>query len=101
MAIFDYRPLTSGIVFNFVCPECGAVNRTDVLSVPSPNILAEHQEDSINSEEKVVACNDCGHELTVEFHSGMYGGQLIVDGIDRVSEVEEIADNDEDNDVEG
>ncbi len=88
MASIDYNPTITGISFSFICPECGADVSTDILPVPSPNLNADNQEESMNSEEESVICDECSHEFSVSLNTGMYGGELIIDDVDELSDIE-------------
>lgn len=82
MASFDYNPIVDQLNLKFPCPNCS--NIVEVLvGVPAPDLLAETHHDSINSDATDIICEHCGHEMTIDLHTGFYGGY---------GEIEEVRD---------
>lgn len=73
MASFEYNPIANRINLKFPCPNCGNTVEEDV-EVPSPDLMAETHSDSVNSDFTDVVCEHCGYEMTVDLHTGFYGG---------------------------
>lgn len=81
MAQFSYNPTADQLCLKFPCPNCG--NRIeDFVGVPSPDLLAETHHDSINSDSEDLVCEHCGHEMTVDLHTGYYGGYGEIDEVE-------------------
>ena len=89
MASFDYNPTADQLNLKFPCPHCGNVVE-DFVGVPSPDLLAETHTDSINSDSENIVCEYCGHEMTVDLHTGYNGGYGEIEGVeDNSIEVDE------------
>lgn len=89
MAQFAYNPTADQLNLKFACPNCGNTVE-DFVGVPAPDLMAETHHDSINSDSEEIVCEHCGHELTVDLHTGYYGGYGEIEGVEDGSiEVEE------------
>lgn len=73
MATFEYNPTADQLNLKFLCPNCGNIVEEDV-EVPIPDLMAETHSDSVNSDYAEIICEHCGHEMTVDLHTGFYGG---------------------------
>lgn len=73
MASFEYNPTADQLNLKFLCPNCGNIVEEDV-EVPIPDLMAETHSDSVNSDYAEIICEHCGHEMTVDLHTGFYGG---------------------------
>lgn len=97
MASFEFSPIADYIVLKFTCPECGEYNKTDALSVPTPDFTAETHHDSCNSEGFEHICPNCGHQFDITINNGFYGGDGEIADLgeeDGLSVEEEFPDND-------
>lgn len=81
MASFDYNPTADQLNLKFPCPNCGNIVE-DFISVPQPDLLAETHADSVNSDSEDVICEYCGQKLTVDLHTGFYGGNGEIEGVE-------------------
>lgn len=89
MAQFAYNPTADQLNLKFTCPHCGNTVE-DFVGVPAPDLMAETHHDSINSDSEEIVCEHCGHEMTVDLHTGYYGGYGEIEGVEDGSiEVEE------------
>lgn len=80
MASFEYNPIAAQLNLKFSCPNCGSTVE-DFVEVPSPDLLAETHHDSINSDSEEIVCEHCGQEITVDMHTGYYGGYGEIEGV--------------------
>lgn len=81
MASFEYNPTAAQLNLKFPCPNCGNMVE-DFVSIPQPDLLAETHADSINSDSEDIACEHCGQVLTVDLHTGFYGGNGEIEGVE-------------------
>lgn len=81
MAQFTYNPTADQLNLKFPCPNCGNTVE-DFIGVPAPDLLAETHHDSINSDSEYIVCEHCGHEMTVNLHTGFYGGYGEIEGVE-------------------
>lgn len=81
MASFEYNPTADQLNLKFSCPNCGSIVE-DFVSVPQPDLLAETHADSVNSDSEDIICEHCGHVLTVDLHTGFYGGNGEIEGVE-------------------
>ena len=89
MTQFAYNPTADQLNLKFTCPHCGNTVE-DFVGVPAPDLMAETHHDSINSDSEEIVCEHCGHEMTVDLHTGYYGGYGEIEGVEDGSiEVEE------------
>ena len=89
MAQFEYNPTADQLGLRFPCPNCGNTVE-DFVGVPAPDLLAETHHDSVNSDSEDIVCEHCGHEITVDLHTGYYGGYGEIEGVeDDTIEVDE------------
>jgi len=84
-----FTPSTSKITLTLECKKCGCVFTTDSFEVPTPNLDAENQEDSIVCEEYDFCCEcdetcNCKKEYTINIYSGMYDGYFDIDDDDEL-----------------
>ena len=89
MAVREYHPFATAINFTYVCPDCGNHNTVDNMTVPSPNWEAEAHSMSVNSSEETVKCEECGQEFSVELSTGIYGGEIQIDDVEVIENVQE------------
>lgn len=81
MASFEYNPTANYLNLKITCPVCGQRGEYNV-AVPSPDLLAETHSDSVNSDSEDIICENCGHEMTVDLHTGFYGGYGEIDDVE-------------------
>lgn len=89
MANIEYHPFATAISFNYICPHCGHENILENLPVPYPNWEAETHSGSINSDERTVSCEKCGCEYNVVLSTGIYGGDVFMNDVERIKNVRE------------
>lgn len=76
MAIFNTNAET--ISLRFTCPYCGAEERTDPFSVPTPNFAGENVEESENDSEESHSCTECEREFTINIYNNMCNGNVSI-----------------------
>lgn len=81
MASFEYNPTANYLNLKITCPVCGQRGEYNV-AVPSPDLLAKTHSDSVNSDSEDIICENCGHEMTVDLHTGFYGGYGEIDDVE-------------------
>lgn len=97
MAFFEFNPIADFIVLKFKCPKCGGLNKTDALSIPTPDFMAETHHDSCNSEDYEHLCPNCEHLFDITINNGIYGGDGEISDInedDGLTVEEEFPDTD-------
>lgn len=85
---------TKALNIEFACPNCGYEVLGENLCVPLPNLLAERSSDSENSNDECLECPHCEKEYDVVIYSGMCGGFLTIDDLNKdwVVKIDEIDD---------
>lgn len=73
MSSFEFNPTANSITLHFRCMNCGALNETDALYVPTPNWEAETHSDSIECDDYEHSC-ECGEIFEITLNNGIYGG---------------------------
>lgn len=94
MSTKGINPLANGISVSFICPECGSLEKTDLMGVPIPDWSAETSHDSEQSELFDHECSHCGTDFDINIYNAYYGGSVEMPDVEDF-EVEEIFDEDD------
>lgn len=95
MASFDYNPIADSIKILWVCPECGHENCSEFIP-PKPNLAADTDRESQNSEWFEEVCANCDHQINVTLCTGMWSsyGEIDVDD-ENLKWVDDVIDSDD------
>lgn len=98
MASFDYNPLAKSIVVKWRCPKCGSENSSDAIAPPYPNMMAETNTESIETDWYDDVCSECEHQVEITMSTGMWSadGEIDVDSENFIGIEEEFEPEQED-----
>ena len=61
----------------------------EFVAVPSPDLTAENDRDSINSESIDIRCEHCGEDFCIELSTGYNGGNGVIHDVEKIISIEE------------
>ena len=88
MYTFDYNPLADILMISYVCPICSKINN-EYITVPLPDLTAETDRESINTDIISVQCEHCEKEFNIELATGYNGGIGKIYDVENVINIEE------------
>lgn len=97
MASFEYSSIAVYVTVTYKCPHCGEENTTQAFPVPALDLMAESHHDSINSDMFETNCENCGELFDVTLATGIYGGEVYMDEVEEILNVEEEIPGEDDN----
>lgn len=83
MASFEFNPAADGVRLSFKC-SCGEVQRTDFISIPSPDFGAEKDSDSDVYNDDQHECSHCHKVYEITIRSSVSGGDGEIHELDDV-----------------
>lgn len=83
MASFEFNPAADGVRLSFKC-SCGEVQRTDFISIPSPDFGAEKDSDSDVYNDDQHECSHCHKVYEITIRSSVSGGDGEIHDLDDV-----------------
>lgn len=94
----DFNTFTArGITLRFRCSECEEMIEETIESIPSPNLLSDHDTytGTLETDCTDIECPTCHKNYNIQLTSSIYGGELYSDDLDEDTEmeVEDIDDN--------
>ena len=88
MNAFEYNPFADALTVSYVCPNCNKKNN-EFVAVPAPDLTAENDRGSINSESIDIQCEHCGKDFCIDLSTGYNGGNGVIHGVEMIIGIEE------------